>query len=328
MFALKNPESHINDYSQEVYFEENSSSFEQSVGLDEQSIIGIYLKEIHKTPLLSKKEEEILAIKIKAGSENARRELVSANLRLVVSIAKKYLGHGLTLLDLIQEGNIGLIEAINKFEPQLGYRFATYATWWIKQSIFRAIANCGRIIRLPVHILDVYRKYCKLAAEYKKAKGEDISIAEAAKIIYPVNADKIRKRLSKSKGMLVPYDSPELIALLRKELSGSIAKLTNIIKIAKEPISFETTLQEENKIGDLIASTDNISFIHEEEMEQLFNHITDSERKIINYRYGLDGNEPKTLEQISAIMGLSKERIRQKENRALLKLKNVMSQAL
>ena len=332
MFALKNPDIYIdNDIDSSSEIEENSNILQKKLIIerpfyrDEQSIINLYLKEMSKTTLLSKEEEIILAERTSSGDTYAKDALVKANLRLVISIAKKYLGHGLSLLDLIQEGNIGLIEACEKFDVTLGYRLATYATWWIKQSILRAIANNGRMIRLPVHILDIYRKYCKIAVEYKRENGEEISIREAARIIYPVKADKIRKRVSKTKGMLVSYDHEEVLCLLERELSLSEAKLTNIIKIAKEPISFETPLQDESKVGDLIPSTDKISFLDMEEMSKLFKFVTNSECTILKLRYGLNGTEPKTLEQISNILGISKERVRQKENKALLKLREVIS---
>lgn len=331
MFALKNPDMYLDKDSDievdtKLYDTSNNLSEEQHYNAaDEQSIISIYLKEMAKTPLLSKEEEITLAEKISEGDSYSKNKLVKSNLRLVISIAKKYLGHGLSLLDLIQEGNIGLIEACEKFNATLGYRLSTYATWWIKQAILRAIANNGRMIRLPVHILDIYRKYCKIAVEYKRENGEEISIREAAKIIYPIKAEKIRKRVSKSKGMIVSYDNEEVLILLERELSIAESKLTNIIKIAKEPISFETPMQEENKIGDFIASNDKISFLDTEEMAKLFEFVTSSEKEILKYRYGLGGKEPKTLEQISNIMGISKERVRQKENKAILKLREAIS---
>ncbi len=330
MFALKEPPyithnvSLNNELSSDDLIVQAGSEEYLGCSFKDQSILASYFKDIYDTRLLSKEEEKFLGKRILTGDERAKQELTTANLRLVVSIAKKFLGHGLSILDLIQEGNIGLMEAVDRFDCSLGYRFATYATWWIRQSVMRAIANNGRMIRLPVHILDVYRKYCKLSGDYKRECGEELSVAEASEILFPVSVDKIRKRVSKNRGAIVSSDDPEVMLLIAKEQANNEHKLANIIRIAKEPISFESSSSEDTKVGDFIASHDAMPFIDSAEVESFFGKITESEREVLKLRYGLTGGEPRTLEQISSVMGISKERVRQKEGRALLKLRKAM----
>lgn len=263
---------------------------------DEDDILQIYLKEIAKVKLLKSPEEMILGRQIKEEkSEIAKRKLVQANLRLVVSIAKRYAGQGVLFMDLVQEGSIGLIRAAEKFDYRKNFKFSTYATWWIKQAIIRAIANHSRSIRIPVHMVDKIRKYkhafSTLSCELKREPTE-LELANYMKISVP----KLRK-IKQS--------------------------------IILEPISIETSVTDDLCIGDYLE--DKSSNTPEEQakkqlmkktMPELFNILTDREKRVISSRFGMDSEKPQTLAELGAAMGYSKERIRQIEEGAILKMRN------
>ncbi len=269
-----------------------------SVNADDS--VKIYLQQIGKIPLLTAEQELEVAKKIKeTGDEHAKETLVNANLRLVVSIAKKYIGRGLSFLDLIQEGNMGLMKAAEKFDYAKGYKFSTYATWWIQQSITRAIADKSRIIRLPVHMIETLGKIKKVTMDLTTESGKVPSKEEIAyRVGIPVN------------------------------------KLTSLIKAAQSTISIETpatTKDESSKLGDFIVDESTISPDTRVSQENLFadiqkmlNQLSPKERDVLIMRYGLndDGNR-KTLEEIGSRYGVSRERIRQIENRAISKLKKL-----
>lgn len=266
---------------------------------NEGDILQMYLKEVGKTKLLTRKEELALGAKIREGrkyeSEIAKKKLVQANLRLVVSIAKRYIGQGILFMDLVQEGSLGLIRAAEKYDYTRNFKFSTYATWWIKQTIIRAISNNSRTIRIPVHMTDKIRKYKKayscLSYEYGREPTEEE---------------------------------------LAKKLNLSVKKLLNIKRaIIKEPISLDLQVTEDLNIKDYIEDksykspeiqTQKINL--EENLGNLFNQLDYREQKILTHRFGIYGNDPKTLEKLGYIMGFSKERIRQIENLALKKLRD------
>lgn len=269
-----------------------------SVNADDS--VKIYLQQIGKIPLLTAEQELEVAKKIKeSNDEHAKEILVNANLRLVVSIAKKYIGRGLSFLDLIQEGNMGLMKAAEKFDYAKGYKFSTYATWWIQQSITRAIADKSRIIRLPVHMIETLSKIKKVTVDLTTETGKAPSKEEIA---YRVGI--------------------------------SVSKLTSLIKAAQSTISIETPAtakDESSKLGDFIVDESTISPDTRVSQENLFediqkmlNQLSPKERDVLIMRYGLndDGNR-KTLEEIGSRYGVSRERIRQIENRAISKLKKL-----
>ncbi len=265
---------------------------------NDDDILQMYLKDIGKVKLLNSKEEKALGKKIKEGcktdAEIAKRKLVQANLRLVVSIAKKYIGQGVLFMDLVQEGSLGLIKAAEKFDYSKNFRFSTYATWWIKQTIIRAISNNSRTIRIPVHMTDKIRKfkraYTTLSFELGR-EPSDIEVAERLKIT-------IRQLLTIKKSIL------------------------------KEPISLETPVTDDLNIGDYIEDksyrspeiqTKNNAL--KGSIEDLLSTLPEREKKIITCRFGINGEMPKTLEQLGEIMGYSKERIRQLEDSALSRIR-------
>lgn len=265
---------------------------------NDDDILQMYLKDIGKIKLLNTKEEKALGKQIKEGqptqSDIAKRKLVQANLRLVVSIAKKYIGQGVLFMDLVQEGSLGLIKAAEKFDYSKNFKFSTYATWWIKQTIIRAISNHSRTIRIPVHMTDKIRKYKKTYTALTFELGRE------------------------------PTDEE-----LAKQLGLSIKQLASIKKsIIKEPISLETPVTEDLNIGDYIEDTSYRSPEVQTKNNVLKGSITDllstlpeREKKIVCYRFGINGETPRTLEQLGEIMGYSKERIRQLEDSALTKIR-------
>ncbi len=265
---------------------------------NDDDILQMYLKDIGKVKLLSSKEEKSLGKQIKEGKPNqaevAKRKLVQANLRLVVSIAKKYIGQGVLFMDLVQEGSLGLIKAAEKFDYSKNFKFSTYATWWIKQTIIRAISNSSRTIRIPVHMADKIRRYKKIFTLLSFELGREPSDEEIAK---------------------------------RMELP--VKKLSAIKKaIIKEPISLETPVTDDLSIGDYVEDksyrspeiqTKNNAL--KGSINELLSTLNEREKQIISCRFGINGEIPKTLEQLGSIMGYSKERIRQLEEGALLKIR-------
>lgn len=290
------------DYSETPEYIEIDDDLEEpktfnSISNDDD-ILQMYLKDIGKVKLLNSKEEKALGRQIKEGrateAEIAKRKLVQANLRLVVSIAKKYIGQGVLFMDLVQEGSLGLIKAAEKFDYSKNFKFSTYATWWIKQTIIRAISNNSRTIRIPVHMTDKIRRYKRAYTTLSFELGReptDIEVAQRLEI------------------------TPKQLLTIKKS-------------IIKEPISLETPVTDDLNVGDYVedksyrspeAQTGNN--VLKGSVEDLLASLSERERKIINCRFGIGGEMPKTLEQVGELMGYSKERIRQLEDSALTKIR-------
>lgn len=257
--------------------------------------IEVYLREIGKVDLLTREEEVELAKRIEAGDKKAKDELAEANLRLVVSIAKKHIGRGLSLLDLIQEGNLGLMRAIEKFDYKKGYKFSTYATWWIRQSVTRSIADQGRTIRVPVHMIENINRLVRTQRQLVQELGRE--------------------------------PEPEEIA---KEMNMTTEKVIDIMKVAEKPISLETPIgEEDSQLGDFveddIVSTPDAQATHtmlKESLIEVLETLTPREQEVLILRFGLNNDKPKTLEEVGQVFDLTRERIRQIEAKALRKLRH------
>ena len=265
-------------------------------GISIDDPVRMYLKEIGKVPLLTAAEEISIAKRMADGDEEARKELIDANLRLVVSVAKKYVGKGLLFLDLIQEGNLGLIKAVEKFDYRKGYKFSTYATWWIRQAITRAIADQARTIRIPVHMVETINKLIRCQRQLIQELGRE--------------------------------PRPEEIA---KEMDITVEKVREIKKIAQEPVSLETPIgeEEDSHLGDFIPDEDapepatvaSFTLLREQLMEVL-DTLTPREEMVIRLRFGLDDGKTRTLEEVGRVFKVTRERIRQIEAKALRKLRH------
>ena len=258
--------------------------------------VRMYLKEIGKVPLLTPEEETALAKKMAEGDEDAKRRMAEANLRLVVSIAKRYVGRGMLFLDLIQEGNLGLIKAVEKFDYTKGYKFSTYATWWIRQAIARAIADQARTIRIPVHMVETINKVIRVSRQLLQELGHDPSAEEIA-----------------------------------AEMGMPVEKVRDILKIAQEPVSLETPIgeEEDSHLGDFIPDEDasepseaaSFSLLKEQLMEVL-ETLTPREKKVLELRFGIEDGRTRTLEEVGKEFNVTRERIRQIEAKALRKLRH------
>ncbi len=308
---------------EEVVEKKPAKRIDLSVKAPTNDPVRMYLKEIGKVPLLTAEEEIILAKKIEAGEEaakkleeeeklskeevrrlkrleregmNAKKKLVEANLRLVVSIAKRYVGRGMLFLDLIQEGNLGLIRAVEKFDWRKGYKFSTYATWWIRQAITRAIADQARTIRIPVHMVETINKLIRIQRQLLQELGRE--------------------------------PSPEEIA---EQMGLTPEKVRDILKVSQEPVSLETPIgeEEDSQLGDFIEDAeaevpaDAASFsLLQEQLREVLDTLSERERKVIELRFGLIDGHPRTLEEVGRVFGVTRERIRQIESKTLSKLRH------
>lgn len=265
-------------------------------GVSTEDPVRMYLKEIGNVPLLSTEEEIELAKRVEEGDEAAKKKLTEANLRLVVSIAKKYVGRGMPFLDLIQEGNMGLMKAVDKFDYSKGYKFSTYATWWIRQAITRAIADQARTIRIPVHMVETINKLIRVSRQLLQELGRE--------------------------------PTPEEIA---EEMNMPVDRVREILKISQEPVSLETPIgeEEDSHLGDFIQD-DNVPVpadaaaftLLKEQLVEVLSTLTDREQKVLRLRFGLDDGRARTLEEVGKEFNVTRERIRQIEAKALRKLRH------
>ena len=282
------------DEEEEVDVENIDLSVPEGVSIEDP--VRMYLKEIGKVPLLSAEEEIELAKHMEEGDEAAKKRLAEANLRLVVSIAKRYVGRGMLFLDLIQEGNLGLIKAVEKFDYRKGYKFSTYATWWIRQAITRAIADQARTIRIPVHMVETINKLIRVSRQLLQELGRE--------------------------------PQPEEIA---EKMDMSVDRVREILKISQEPVSLETPIgeEEDSHLGDFIQD-DNVPVpadaaaftLLKEQLVEVLNTLTDREQKVLRLRFGLDDGRARTLEEVGKEFKVTRERIRQIEAKALRKLRH------
>jgi len=282
----------ILDDEDDIDIEKIDLSVPDGVGLEDP--VRMYLKEIGKVPLLSAEEEIEYAKRMEQGDEEAKKRLAEANLRLVVSIAKRYVGRGMLFLDLIQEGNLGLIKAVEKFDYRKGYKFSTYATWWIRQAITRAIADQARTIRIPVHMVETINKLVRVSRQLLQELGRE--------------------------------PSPEEIA---EAMDIPVERVREIQKISQEPVSLETPIGEDSHLGDFIQD-DNVpvpaeaaaSTLLKEQLVEVLGTLTEREQKVLRLRFGMDDGRARTLEEVGREFNVTRERIRQIEAKALRKLRH------
>ena len=282
------------DDEEEVELDKIDLSVPEGVSIEDP--VRMYLKEIGKVPLLSAEEEIELAKRMEQGDENAKKRLAEANLRLVVSIAKRYVGRGMLFLDLIQEGNLGLIKAVEKFDYRKGYKFSAYATWWIRQAITRAIADQARTIRIPVHMVETINKLIRVSRQLLQELGRE--------------------------------PTPEEIA---EEMDMPVDRVREILKISQEPVSLETPIgeEEDSHLGDFIQD-DNVPVpadaaaftLLKEQLVEVLGTLTEREQKVLRLRFGLDDGRARTLEEVGKEFNVTRERIRQIEAKALRKLRH------
>lgn len=284
----------IDDEDNDVEVEKIDLSVPDGVSIEDP--VRMYLKEIGKVPLLSAEEEIELAKRMELGDQEAKKRLAEANLRLVVSIAKRYVGRGMLFLDLIQEGNLGLIKAVEKFDYRKGYKFSTYATWWIRQAITRAIADQARTIRIPVHMVETINKLIRVSRQLLQELGRE--------------------------------PTPEEIAA---EMNMPVERVREILKISQEPVSLETPIgeEEDSHLGDFIQD-DNVPVpadaaaftLLKEQLEEVLGTLTEREQKVLTLRFGLEDGRARTLEEVGKEFNVTRERIRQIEAKALRKLRH------
>ena len=287
-------ESLLSAEEEDLDMENLDLSIPDSISIEDP--VRMYLKEIGKVPLLSAEEEIELAKKMELGDQEAKKRLAEANLRLVVSIAKRYVGRGMLFLDLIQEGNLGLIKAVEKFDYRKGYKFSTYATWWIRQAITRAIADQARTIRIPVHMVETINKLIRVSRQLLQELGRE--------------------------------PSPEEIA---EEMNMPVDRVREIMKISQEPVSLETPIgeEEDSHLGDFLPD-DNVPVpadaaaftLLKEQLVEVLGTLTEREQKVLRLRFGLDDGRARTLEEVGKEFNVTRERIRQIEAKALRKLRH------
>ena len=291
-----NPELEEIQEIEEITEEELADTDAMADSFSTDDPVRMYLKEIGKVPLLTPEEERALAMKMAEGDEDAKRRMAEANLRLVVSIAKRYVGRGMLFLDLIQEGNLGLIKAVEKFDYEKGYKFSTYATWWIRQAITRAIADQARTIRIPVHMVETINKTIRISRQLLQELGHDPSAEEIA-----------------------------------AEMDMPVDKVRDILKIAQEPVSLETPIgeEEDSHLGDFIPDEDasepseaaSFSLLREQ-LEEVLDTLAPREKKVLELRFGIVDGRTRTLEEVGKEFNVTRERIRQIEAKALRKLRH------
>ncbi|MBQ2827010.1 MAG: RNA polymerase sigma factor RpoD [Clostridia bacterium] len=298
-FVADEEEINIEDVEKDVEQLESAEDMEKALtqeGLAIDDPVRMYLREIGKVPLLSADVEAVLAEKMAEGDEVAKNRLVEANLRLVVSIAKRYVGKGMFFLDLIQEGNLGLMKAVDKFDFKKGYKFSTYATWWIRQAITRAIADQARTIRIPVHMVETIHRVSRYQRQLLQEYGREATDVEIA-----------------------------------EKMGMSVDKVREIMKIALDPVSLETPIGEEDDshLGDFIPDDDSPSPEEEvfsemlrEQLIEVLHTLTQREEQVLKLRFGLDDGRPRTLEEVGQEFNITRERIRQIEAKALRKLRH------
>ena len=284
----------ITDESDMAKTDDGGASDSKTLVMDDP--VRVYLKEIGRVPLLTSEEEIELAIRIADDDKKAKQRLAEANLRLVVSIAKRYVGRGMQFLDLIQEGNLGLIKAVEKFDYTKGFKFSTYATWWIRQAITRAIADQARTIRIPVHMVETINKVKKTSSQLLHKNGHDPSAEEIA-----------------------------------EELNMTPDKVREILRLAQEPVSLETPIgeEEDSHLGDFIPDDEALSpadaasiSLLKEQLAEVLKTLTPREEKVLSLRFGLEDGHPRTLEEVGKEFNVTRERIRQIEAKALRKLRH------
>ena len=282
------------DDEEEIELDKIDLSVPEGVSIEDP--VRMYLKEIGKVSLLTADEEIELAKRMEQGDEEAKKRLAEANLRLVVSIAKRYVGRGMLFLDLIQEGNLGLIKAVEKFDYKKGYKFSTYATWWIRQAITRAIADQARTIRIPVHMVETINKVKKTNSQLLHKNGRDPTAEEIA-----------------------------------DELQMPVEKVREILRVAQEPVSLETPIgeEEDSHLGDFIPDDDALApadaasmLLLKEQLGEVLKTLTAREEKVLSLRFGLEDGHPRTLEEVGKEFNVTRERIRQIEAKALRKLRH------
>lgn len=293
---------------------------------DEHSEMEFYYRQISGGRLLKAEEERELGLRIQQGDQEARRLLAEANLRLVVKIARQFRFSSLSLCDLVQEGNLGLLEAVEKFDPGKDCRFSTYACWWIRQAITRAIANKGRTIRLPVHINEMLQKYRRLNNQIRANTGCDASIEEAAQLLMPVDVEMARKKAGRAmKGKKLSADDPRVISMVRRMEAKAQGRLEEILRMAHQPVSLELPMGEDSEgfLKDILPGLQRLEIpsLERESLVWLLSHLSEKERLLLALRYGFDGGEGRTFAELAEIFGVSRESVRQKEMRALSKLR-------
>ena len=272
----------------------NATDASKNAAMDDP--VKVYLKEIGRVPLLTPEEEIELAIRISEGDEEAKKKLAESNLRLVVSIAKRYVGRGMQFLDLLQEGNLGLIKAVDRFDYTKGFKFSTYATWWIRQAITRAIADQARTIRIPVHMVETINKVKKTNSQLLHKNGRDPTAEEIA-----------------------------------EELDMPVEKVREILRVAQEPVSLETPIgeEEDSHLGDFIPDDEALApadaasqMLLREQLAEVLKTLTPREERVLSLRFGLEDGHPRTLEEVGKEFNVTRERIRQIEAKALRKLRH------